>query len=101
MTVSLGNGCAGQTRRLAARIDVALAGGQLFANWRRGYTNVAAGEAYTVSWNQTIGAVPSLIGDSTFTLEAEDVTPSPYNLPPYPPSGDTDTDGCTVTGAAP
>ena len=34
-------------------------------------------------------------------MTVADVTPPPYNLPPYPPAGDTDTAGCTVTGAAP
>jgi len=29
------------------------------------------------------------------------VTPPPYNQPPYPPAGDTDTASCTVTGIAP
>ena len=32
---------------------------------------------------------------------AEDVTPPPYNQPPYPPEGDSDSDSCVVTGVAP
>ena len=32
---------------------------------------------------------------------AKDVTPAPYNQPPYPPEGDVDSDRCTVTGVAP
>ena len=39
--------------------------------------------------------------DDSFTLVAEDVTPAPYNRPPYTAAGDTSTDGCTVTGLAP
>jgi hypothetical protein len=53
------------------------------------------------AWNQNLPALSSLVGDNTFELVAEDVTPSPYNQPPYPPAGDTDTDICTATGIAP
>ena len=41
------------------------------------------------------------MGDNVFTLVAEDVTPAPYNQPPYAASGDTDSGACTVTGLAP
>jgi hypothetical protein len=34
-------------------------------------------------------AIGSVIGANTFTLMAEDVTPAPYNQPPYPPAGST------------
>lgn len=34
-------------------------------------------------------------------LVVEDVSPPPYNHPPYPPSGVTASDSCTVTGLAP
>jgi hypothetical protein len=40
------------------------------------------------------------VGLNEFRLFAADVTPAPYNQPPYPPAGDTDTDGCTITVAA-
>ena len=52
-------------------------------------------------WNQQLPAMGSLVGDSLFTLRAEDVTPSPYNQSPYPPSGDTAGDACTVRGIQP
>jgi hypothetical protein len=42
-----------------------------------------------------------VIGCNVARLVVEDVTPSPWNQPPYPPAGDTDTDACTVTGIAP
>ena len=77
------------------------AGGGYFPNWRAGYTNIAAGSSYISSWNQNIPALGMLIGDNIFSLAVEDVTPSPYNQPPYPPSGDTGTANCTVTGVAP
>ena len=40
-------------------------------------------------------------GQNSFTLQVVDVTPSPYNQPPYPPSGGTGRDACTVVGIAP
>ncbi len=91
----------GQTRRLAARFDVSLAGGGYFSNWRAGYTNVAAGSSYSTSWNQAIPALGALVGSNLFTLRATDVTPAPYNQPPYPPAGDSDTAQCTVVGNVP
>ncbi len=57
--------------------------------------------SFISSWNQNIPAMASVIGNNVFTLAAEDVTPAPYNQPPYPPAGDTDTAFCTVTGIAP
>ena len=38
------------------------------------------------------------MGPNEFALVVEDVTPAPFNQPPYAPSGDTATDACTVTG---
>jgi len=101
MTVTLTNLYAGQSRRFSAHPDAALAGGAYYPNWRAGYTNIAGGNSFTTSWSQAIPALGSLVGDNTFTLEVEDVTPAPYNQPPYPASGDTAADSCTVTGLAP
>ena len=101
MTVELENVYTGITRRIAGRINVKLASGQGYASWRAGYTNVGPGDTFTTSWFQTIPALGTLVGDNRFSLEAEDVTPPPYNQPPYPPSGDTARSGCTVTGVAP
>lgn len=89
------------SRRIAGKINVKLAGGQGYSSWRAGFTNVGAGDSYIASWTQTIPALGSLVGDNRFTLIAEDVTPPPYNLPPYPPAGDTGMASCTVTGEAP
>ena len=101
MTATLTNNYTGQMRRLAARVDVTLASGTYFPSWKAGYTNVAAGSSYITAWNQNLPALGTLVGDNLFELVAEDVTPSPYNQPPYPMSGDTDTDSCLVTGVAP
>jgi hypothetical protein len=99
--VELNNLYQGQTRRIAGRINITLASGASYTNWRGGYTNVAAGETYSVSWNQTLPATAALLGQNTFRLVVTDVTPAPYNQPPYPPAGDTATDLETVTGLAP
>lgn len=101
MTVTLTNNSIDQLRQIAGHIDATLASGTYFNNWRAGYTNVAPSDSYIQSWSTTIPALGSMIGDNVFTLVAEDVTPSPYNQPPYPSSGDTATDTCTVTGVAP
>lgn len=100
-TVQLNNDYDGQNRRMAAHIDATLASGGTFPNWRAGFTNVAASDSYLCSWNQNIPALATLLGDNVFTLVAEDVTPAPYNQPPYPPAGDTAISTCTVTGIAP
>ncbi len=99
--VTLGNLYAGQTRRVAARLDVQLAAGAYFPGWRAGYTNIGPGGSYFTSWNQNLPALGTLVGENVFTLAAEDVTPSPYNQPPYPPAGDTCTSQQIFTALAP
>jgi len=101
MAVTLTNLYADQTRRVAGRIGATLANGASYPVWRAGFTNLAGGESFTNQWIQNIPALGSLLGDNVFTLTAEDVTPAPFNQPPYPPAGDTATAGCTVTAAAP
>jgi hypothetical protein len=101
ITVMLDNLYTGQTRRISGRMDASFAGGQFFSFWRAGYTNVAAGGNFSTSWNQNLPALGTLVGSNVFNLVAEDVTPAPYNQPPYPPAGDTDSQDCTVIGIAP
>lgn len=101
MNANLKNLYGGQVRRYSARIDVELAGGYVFSNWRSGFMNLHAGRQFTEEWNQYLPLLGPLKGPNVFTLVAEDVTPAPYNQPPYLPSGVTDTDSCTVTGSVP
>ena len=101
MNVRLENRYNGHSRRMAARIDATLASGTFFSSWRAGSTNIAANSNYVTAWNQNFPALGTLVGENQFTLLAEDVTPAPYNQPPYPTSGDTASDGCTVEGLAP
>jgi hypothetical protein len=90
-----------ENRRAAGRIDVVIGNGSSYTSWRAGWTNLSSWEAYTTYWSQNLPALGSLVGDNVFTLVAEDVTPAPYNQPPFAPAGDTDSQGCTVTASAP
>ena len=101
MTVTLENLYSGQRRRIAAHIDIATASGSYFPNWRAGFMNIMEGGSTVTAWNTYLPALGTLIGDNRFDLVAEDITPAPYNQPPYPPAGDTATASCTVTGIAP
>ncbi len=101
ISTTLTNNYTDQSRRMAARIDVTLAGGNFFPNWRAGWTNIAAGLNYTASWMQTIPAYSTLNGENRFTLHTWDVTPTPYNQPPYPAAGNSDSDTRVVVGIAP
>jgi hypothetical protein len=82
-------------------VSVLLGNGETVSNWRRGYANITPGSGSVTSWSQSIPALGSLVGINLFSLWAEDVTPVPFNQPPYPPSGDTDRDNCSVTGLKP
>ncbi len=101
ISVALDNLFPLQTRRIAGQMNVTLANGNYFPGWRAGYTNVAAGESYSTTWAQNIPALGTVIGDNSMDLLVEDVTPAPYNQPPYPPAGDTVTASCVVTAIAP
>jgi len=101
MQVTLSNLFPGQTRRVAGRIDVTLANGTFYPSWRAGFTNISAGSSFSTSWNQNIPGVGSVIGNNTFQLFCEDVTPAPYNQCPYPPSGDTATSTCVIVANSP
>ncbi len=100
-TATLTNIAAGENRRVAARLDVTTAGGQSFPGWRAGWSNLADGESFVASWTQQFPALGSLVGVNSFLLRAVDVTPPPYNQPPWLPASDSDTGQCTVTGTAP
>jgi len=88
-------------RTFAGRVDVTLASGAHITSYRAGYTNLLPFESYEKWWSHNLPDVGTLAGENTFLLTVMDVTPSPYNQPPFWPSGDTDTDSCTVTGIAP
>ena len=76
------------TRRIAGQIAVTIGNGTYISPWKAGYTNVSPGSSYTTQFPVNIPALGTVIGSNIFALSAEDVTPAPYNQPPYPPSGD-------------
>ncbi len=88
-------------RVLAGRIDVTLAGGAVISNFKAGSVSLSPLGQFGVSWAQQLPARGALIGENSFALHGEDVTPPPFNQPPYPPAGDSAAVGCTVTGYAP
>ncbi len=99
--IRLDNPRAELTRRIAGRINIDLAGGGSIGSWRAGYTNIDPGASYVTGWNQALPAVSGLVGTSVFTLHGMDVTPAPYNQPPYPPAGAAASDTCSITGYTP
>ncbi len=100
-TVTLYNRYGGQARRVAGRIDVETADARIITGWRSGYSNIEANGQHTAFWNQFLPGIQSLAGDNVFRVVAEDVTPAPYNQPPYPASGDTAGAGCLISGTIP
>jgi hypothetical protein len=103
-TVSVSTGFQNLTahpRRVAGRLDIILGGGTTLSGYRGGYTNLVPGEVFNAGWAQPLPAMTGLLGENEFVLQLSDVTPAPYNQPPYPGSGDTDTSRFTVTAAAP
>jgi putative cofactor-binding repeat protein len=100
-SVTLNNCFTGQARQVSGRIDIETAGGLTISGWRSGYTNIAAGGQYTATWSQFIPYNQSLIGSNRFRLLAEDVTPAPFNQPPYPASGDSAEDSCWIVVNSP
>lgn len=100
-TASMTNKYTEQARRFQYQIDAALANGQNFSNWRRGWQNVPADTMHTTTWWQTMPLLGALVGNNRFLLTVADITPPPFNQPPYPPAGDMLTTACTVRGDAP
>ncbi len=96
-TVAITNFHETQIRTFASHIDVMLAFGIYLSNWRVGLTELDPGRSYVRTWVQSIPAQAYLSGDNVLTLVVEDVTPAPYNQPPYNPAGETDTASCVVT----
>lgn len=93
------NNLTSHNRRAALHIDVTIGNGSFYFNWRNGWMNLSPGEVFSTSWPQNFPAYGSLVGANVFELIGEDVTPSPYNQPPYAFSSDTDTDTATVTAS--
>lgn len=89
------------SRRISGKINALIANGSLFTNWRAGWTNLSPSETYVANWNTGFPGLASLVGDNVFTLYGYDVTPAPFNQPPYAPDGGSDSAACTITAYAP
>ena len=89
------------TRRMAARIHVTLGDGGQIGNWRAGYTNILPSAQFQIQWLTWLPALGTLLGENSFRLVVADVTPAPYNQPPYQPAGDTDSAAAMVNALAP
>jgi len=98
---TLSNPYSGGSRRIAARIDVLTAAGLPVSNWKSGTVTLEPSAVFSTGFSQMIPWRLTTWGDNVFTLVAEDITPAPFNQPPYPPAGDVDSAFCTVLGLAP
>jgi len=94
----LTNTLATEDRVVAGTVAVTVASGGYYPQWRSGSAGLSGGQSLVTSWRQRIPALEALSGVNEFTLTVEDVTPAPFNQPPYSPSGDTAAASCTVTG---
>lgn len=101
LSLELTNLCVSQHRRVAGRLDVMRADGSLLTYWRHGWMNLPAGVSYARTWPLLLPPRPSMVGENRFILAGMDVTPPPYNQPPYWPSGETQSDFCVITAALP
>jgi len=88
-------------RVVAGMMTLTLANGYHLSNWRTGYSTLSPLENYSTCWYQIAPEMYRFVGPNIIHLSVEDVTFSPYNQPPFLPSGDTATASCTVTGIAP
>jgi hypothetical protein len=88
-------------RRMAFQVDTRLASGYFIPRHRAGFTNIGPYDRFEISVNMNLPAYSALNGDNRFTLRAEDVTPAPYNQPPFPPSGAGDTHEVTINVTVP
>lgn len=85
------------TRKIHGRLNVTIANGTHYGNWRAGVTNVSPGSCYNTPLVVNLPDFQTLVGMNTFTLIGTDITAAPYNQPPDSPSGHTDSDVCTTT----
>jgi hypothetical protein len=81
-----------------ARLEAQLSDGTLFENWRSADVVLDDVEQRTYSWIQDLPAHPGLAGENVFRLRATDISPAPFNQPPYPASGCTGSAECAVEG---
>jgi len=96
--VSLTNESTTSGRLMAGWIDILTAGGASLQHWRSGVITLLPGEVLDAGFSKMIPALPTTTGDNLMTFNGMDITPAPYNQPPYAPSGDTDSAQCLIEG---
>jgi len=89
------------TRVAAVNMGLRTAGGQYFQNWRSGELTVSPGQDTLEVWTQVLPNRWSFAGENLFLTRVVDITPPPYNLPPYQASGGSAIDTFTFTGIEP
>jgi hypothetical protein len=90
-------------RVVHGRVDLETAGGLYVASISSGEVNLPAGvgEFYLTSWVKPLTVRFATVGLNRYHLLMTDITPPPYNQPPYPPAGTEAADDCTVYGTIP
>ncbi len=83
-------------RRVAGRADLHFADGDTWTGWRSGFYNLAGNGREYISWSVDVPALQPLLGQLGLDLTVTDVTPAPWNQPPYAPAGDELNKSCGV-----
>lgn len=89
ITAQVGN-ASHHLRHIDVGLSLRLPDGSVFENFRFTSFVFEEGEMQWNRWNQHFPPLPQLAGTTTYILRAVDVTPAPWNQPPYPPSGSSD-----------
>jgi len=89
----------GNTPRIfAGNLALTLADGHSFPQWRQGLISLAPNETQMVNWNHPVPAYQSLVGSNSLALTWMDITPPPFNQPPYPANRSAGLEYSHVTG---
>jgi hypothetical protein len=88
-------------RTVDGQIDLLLGGGEVIYEWRFRVVDVEPSGTSYQCWNNQLWDLPSFEEKNIARLRVVDVTPPPYNQPPYPPSGATAEDTCFFWGIGP
>lgn len=89
-------------RTIDGRIDLWFGGGEVpLYEWRFREVDLAPSGTWDHCWNNQLLDLTSLEEKNIARLRAVDVTPPPYNQPPYPPSGYVVEDVCIFWGSRP
>ena len=90
-------------RVVHGRVDLETAGGLYLASISSGEVNLPAGvgEYYLASWVKPLPVRFATVGLNRYHVLMTDISPPPFNQPPYPPSGSAAGDNCTVLATIP